>query len=119
MESGQIVDPSADGIKRVRKTLGLSQAELALKLGYSRNYVTLMEIGRKPITDGVVSKLRLLVDQSPSRASPALGAGTSNAELAARLDRMQAELDTLTKLLGAALATSVTGTTSDERKKVG
>lgn len=121
MPDAQKVDPSPEGIRGLRKHLRMTQAELASRLGYSRNYVTLMETGAKPITDEVAYKLTSMLTSATHpvaevRETPAAYGCRipTDCDLPARLDQMQAELhdlkgkmDTLLGLLGGPLRSAV------------
>lgn len=54
------IDTSSNQLKAYRLRENLSQQELADILGVARNYIYLIESGRKPITDSIKSKLRML-----------------------------------------------------------
>lgn len=57
----------------VRKGLGLTQLELSERLGIAKNYVYLMESGRKPLTQSVLEAAEQLYStskQSESTISP-------------------------------------------------
>ena len=99
----------------------LTQAELAEQLGYSRNYVTLMETGAKPVTDEVAYKLtQMLTAPAPPdlREQPAPYPAPATAvcrlpadcdlpaqltEIRAEMADMRGKLDTLLGLLGGPL----------------
>ena len=53
-----------------RKALKLTQQELADRLGVARNYIYLIESGRKPLTDSIRSAVDKL-DSPPSLTSDA------------------------------------------------
>ena len=113
-------------IFRVRAAYGLTQEQLAEALGFSRNYMHLLEAGVKPLSRSVLEaidrfsksqeeKRKQKVDPVPPREphhleTPSIcGTAPAPAErsTAERLDRIEAQLQTLTQLLGATLATSV------------
>lgn len=50
----------------VRKSLGLTQLELANRLGIAKNYVYLIESGRKPLTESVLESAEKLYSTSNS-----------------------------------------------------
>ena len=50
-------------LKRVRKELGYSQALLAEMLGISKQYLSLMENGRKPLNDKALMLVRDIKDR--------------------------------------------------------
>lgn len=99
-----------------RSSLGFTQEEMAKALGYSRNYVHLLETGVKPITAQVRNRLEQ-ISHSPTvhdrpnvypmagerQPSPTLCRFPVDCDLAARLDKMEAQMDTLVRLLGASL----------------
>lgn len=115
-------------IYRLRAEYGLTQEQLANALGFSRNYVHLMEAGIKPVSRSVQdaiarfsnSKEEKRKQEAAFRASayprephlreppPIYGtpSATSEHSITERLDRMEAQLQTLTQLLGASLAAS-------------
>jgi len=53
----------AEEFKRVRNSLGLSQEQLAQKLGVSRTLVAMVERGQREVEAEVVEKLRALSGQ--------------------------------------------------------
>lgn len=121
MPDAQKVDPSPEGIRGLRKRLRMTQAELASRLGYSRNYVTLMETGAKPITDEVAYKLTAMLTSATHpvaevREVPAAYGCRipTDCDLPAQLEQVRAELrdvkgklDTLLGLLGGPLRSAV------------
>jgi len=98
------------------------------RLGYSRNYVHMLEAGLKPISPQVRKRLADLSNNLHRAAAPQRENSSTvrdayqygecrypaDCDLSARLDKMQAQLDTLTQLLGASLAKSVEA--PDKRK---
>jgi transcriptional regulator with XRE-family HTH domain len=44
-------------LKNLRQELGFSQIMLAKYLGYSRNYITLIETGRRPLTKDIKDRI--------------------------------------------------------------
>lgn len=115
------VNSSPDGIRAIRKRLRLTQAELAGRLGYSRNYVTLLETGAKPITDEVAFKLTAMLTAATRLVAEVRETPTpygcripSDCDLTTELKQMRAEmadmrgkLDTLLGLLGGPLRASI------------
>jgi transcriptional regulator with XRE-family HTH domain len=53
-------------LRKLRRSSGLSQEELALEAGIQRNYVSLIELGRNQPTVSVVFKLALALKIKPS-----------------------------------------------------
>lgn len=121
MPNEEKVDSSPDGIRAIRKRLRLTQAELAGRLGYSRNYVTLLETGAKPITDEVAFKLTTMltsatrpvaeVREPPSEYGCRIPADcdlpTELKQMRAEMADMRGKLDTLLGLLGGPLRASI------------
>jgi len=124
MNNAQNVALSPVEIKELRKTLRMTQGELAEKLGYSRNYCTLLETGDKPVTLEFTDKLKALVEEANSQQGLTIREGASSwdyspkppataaqvAELKAecagmktQMAAMQTKLDTIVSLLGASL----------------
>lgn len=54
------IDFQSNRLKAYRIKKNLSQKELAEMLGVARNYVYLIESGRKPITESIEKKLSML-----------------------------------------------------------
>lgn len=54
------IDFQSNRLKAYRIKKNLSQKELAEMLGVARNYVYLIESGRKPITESIEEKLSML-----------------------------------------------------------
>ena len=50
-------------VLKIRRRLGLTQQEMGDKLGVAKNYIYLLESGRKPITTSMQKKLRDLLDK--------------------------------------------------------
>lgn len=121
MPDAQKVDPSPEGIRGLRKRLRITQAELASRLGYSRNYVTLMETGAKPITDEVAYKLTAMLTSATHpvaevRETPAAYGCRipTDCDLPTQLNQVRDELrdvkgklETLLGLLGGPLRASI------------
>jgi transcriptional regulator with XRE-family HTH domain len=94
------VDRVDSALRRQRVAMGLQQAELARELGYSRNYITLMETGRKPVTAEVTEKLTAMLTRRAKdealtvrETSPAYACQyPAECDLPARLDQVDAEI---------------------------
>lgn len=122
-------------LKLLRRSLDLTQAEMAKKLGITRNYLALMETGRRNVPTHVQSLAetllrgapapidsRAVVHDPPSKYECRIPA---DCDLPARLDQMQAELhdlkgkmDTLLGLLGGPLRSAV-GLERDDKDRAG
>lgn len=57
-------DKNIELLKKVRKKLALTQLEMGKKLDVDRNYIYMMESGRKPISDKTIRKLEMLNKES-------------------------------------------------------
>ena len=109
--------------------LKMTQKDIADKLGVARNYVYLMESGRKPVTDTITQKLTELescqvLATPPPPALPAVSPVASDlaaevAQVRADLARMTAQLDTVTRLLGAALGNGLSHTKEPRHRAAG
>jgi len=67
------LDPmTAEGFKGIRKALGLTQAELADRLGYgSQVRISEFETDKRPITQRAAAAMQLLLDaQAPPPSAP-------------------------------------------------
>lgn len=73
-----------------RRELGMTQQELAEKLGCTRNYIAMVESGVKPFSD----KLRLKLSNIAPKSSNQIGEGADDSGKARR------EVDAIKKLLG-------------------
>ena len=62
-KSETFLDKKSNPLYRARKAAGLSQKEMAEKLGISKNYVWMMESGTKPITSDLAERIRNLTAQ--------------------------------------------------------
>lgn len=62
-----------------RKKLGMTQQELADRLGVAKNYIYLIESGRKPLTDSIRDAVEKLVSPSNLTPSPLLQQAATNA----------------------------------------
>ena len=101
MNIAQNVALSPVEIKALRKSLRLTQSELAEKLGYSRNYVTLVETGDKPSTLEFSDRIKALVEganrqQGMSVREYPVGPDTSTSP--AQLCRFPADCDLVQEL---------------------
>lgn len=56
---------TGDEVRAARKRLGLTQAQLAARLGLARNTVTRWEIGLRSVPKMAATLLRMLVAQTP------------------------------------------------------
>jgi transcriptional regulator with XRE-family HTH domain len=115
---------NSNSLFETRMRLKMTQKDIADKLGVARNYVYLMESGRKPVTDTITQKLtelescQVLATPSPP-ASPCRYPESCDLQLEfsqvrdeltsvdARLSAMTAQLETVTRLLGAALGSAL------------
>jgi transcriptional regulator with XRE-family HTH domain len=101
---------NSNSLFSTRMRLKMTQKDIADKLGVARNYVYLMESGRKPVTDTITQKLTELetaeVREPPAAYStpadrPADRADASRLDdVVNRLDKMQTQIDTVIRLLG-------------------
>jgi len=57
------MDFSPNPVLKIRKRLGLTQQEMGDKLGVAKNYIYLLESGRKPITTSIQNKLKRLLNK--------------------------------------------------------
>ena len=128
--SGQKVDRTAAGILAARLALDLTQSELARRMGYSRNYITLLEGGSKPVTDEAVRKLTALLTSDLSAARSVTGAirevpaaygrdreATRDiAEIKAHILLIEKQLQTLSTLLGSAFGHYLRPSDGDKQK---
>ena len=56
--------------QRLRMAMGLSQKDLADKLGVSTNYVAMMESGKKPVSDPQCQKILQLIKELSKSDDP-------------------------------------------------
>lgn len=122
-------------LKEMRLSARQSRRELGELLGYTANYIYLLESGRKPITDELARRLQKTVSIAGERLSKPPEVGETKAtyecripatcDLPAQLDQMQAELhdlkgkmDTLLGLLGGPLRSAV-GLERDDKDRAG
>ncbi|WP_158969839.1 helix-turn-helix domain-containing protein [Chachezhania sediminis] len=68
-------------LKRLRRTLGLTQAQMAQDLGVSASYVTLIEANQRPVSAKLLVRLSQVYDFSPGEI-----AGASDLQLQADLE---------------------------------
>lgn len=111
-------------LKKLRHDLNLTQAEMAAKIGLSRNYLALMETGKRNIPAAVVERVEeimttrkkhFVTDSAVREDSPSYGcrfpAGcdlpSELAEMRAEMHDMRGKLDTLLGLLGGPLRASM------------
>lgn len=125
-------------LKEMRLRSGQSRQKMADLLGYTANYIYLLESGRKPITDElarrVSSTLRSVLNERSSNSTgvreehAAYGACRipADCDLPAQLNQVRAELrdvkgklDTLLGLLGGPLRSAIGLDESNPDKRVG
>jgi transcriptional regulator with XRE-family HTH domain len=58
-----MIEKNIDLVKKVRKQLCLTQAELGKLLDLDRNYIYMMEAGKKPVSDKTLRKLNQLISE--------------------------------------------------------
>ena len=104
--SREKLDMSENFLKSFRTSRGLSQQALADLLGVARNYIYLIESGRKPMTESIRQRLDSLDDNSAndnkkldSEAYSDNRASNILSSFNARLDALDARLATIEKLL--------------------
>jgi transcriptional regulator with XRE-family HTH domain len=97
----------------------LTQQALAERLGVAKNYIYLIESGRKPLTKAISQKLSELDTHAPVHLTPVPTPSTpcrypeacdiqaEFGQLREELASMTAQLDTVTRLLGAALGSAL------------
>lgn len=68
-------------LKRLRRTLGLTQAQMADELGISASYITLIEANQRPVSAKLLVKLSQVYDFSPGEI-----AGSGDLQLRADLE---------------------------------
>ena len=56
-------------LKETRERLGKTQAEMAELLGISRNYLALIEVGKRPESSELLSRALLIVNNSKQELS--------------------------------------------------
>jgi len=61
-----IEDAFGQVLRECRRDRGLSQDELAFRTGYSRNYIGLLEAGKKSPTLATIARLAEVLDVVPS-----------------------------------------------------
>jgi len=108
---------NSNSLFETRMRLKMTQKDIADKLGVARNYVYLMESGRKPVTDTITQKLTELEScqvlatpappATPCRYPEACDIQAEFGQLREELASMTAQLDTVTRLLGAALGSAL------------
>jgi transcriptional regulator with XRE-family HTH domain len=135
------VNRPGNEVFRVRSDLALTQEAMGKALGYSRNYVHMLEAGLKPITPQVRKRLAAIAAHPDGGLAPGaalqlrergavypatgecppapLCRFPADCDLVARLDRMETQMQTLVQLLGATLAASSPAAAPAERKKAG
>lgn len=69
-QSQIIPEKKSNPVFLARKTLGLSQEELAGLLELTKNYIWMLEAGRKPISPDLLRKVDQLVERYNSQAPP-------------------------------------------------
>jgi transcriptional regulator with XRE-family HTH domain len=103
-----------------RKRLRLTQSKMSRLLGISRNYLALIETGRRPLPSSVVTKLEEINSfsvtnvstptappASPCRYPEACDIQAEFGQLREEMASITAQLDTVTRLLGAALGSAL------------
>lgn len=103
-----------------RKSRGFTQQEMSRLLGISRNYLALIETGRRPLPSSVVTKLETLFAPSvtngtaaplspatPCRYPEACDIQAEFGQLREEMASITSQLDTVTRLLGAALGSAL------------
>lgn len=85
-------------LKDFRESRGLTQQALADRLGVAKNYIYLIESGRKPMTAGLRRKLDDL-EKGESNQPGQLDGETNNIDITARLDELSTRLSALERLL--------------------
>lgn len=98
-------------LKSFRTSRGLSQQALADLLGVARNYIYLIESGRKPVTESIRARLDLLgrdpansLNELDSEANADKRASNTLADIAARLEALDARVSSVERLLLKLLA---------------
>ena len=109
--SREKLDMSENPLKNFRTSRGLSQQALADLLGVARNYIYLIESGRKPMTESIRLRLDSLGDKAAnsnneldSEANIDNRASNTLSGIAARLDALDARVSSVERLLLRLLA---------------
>ena len=82
-------------LKETRERLGKTQAEMADLLGISRNYLALIEVGKRPESPDLLSRALLIVNSSKQELS--------RDEWKARALAAEAKLASLKRAMGSLL----------------
>ena len=108
---GEKLDMGENLLKSFRTSRGLSQQALADLLGVARNYIYLIESGRKPVTESIRARLDLLgrdpansLNELDSEANADKRASNTLADIAARLEALDARVSSVERLLLKLLA---------------
>lgn len=80
-EVGQLVSDA-------RKAVGITQRDLALRLGRSRTFVTNLEAGVNPVSVHVVFEVATILGTSPESLLPHGASAVSNVALPTKYQRM-------------------------------
>lgn len=94
-----------DRIKQVRQSEGLTQAEFAEKIGLSRNYIAMIEIGQREPSDRTISDICRIFGVNEIWLRTGVGEPftplSRSEELAAIFERMEVGDDAKSRLIRA------------------
>lgn len=130
------MDRSDNEVFRARSSLAITQEEMGKRLGYSRNYVHLLESGAKPVTPQVrkrladVSNSRLSMREGSTSVTNTPASGICRYPAGCDMDgrlktvestllELKVQIGVLTQLLGATLASSSPAVADVAKKKAG
>ena len=109
----------SDLVFETRTRHRLTQKALADRLGVAKNYIYLIESGRKPMTKAISQKLSELDTHAPVHSTPPAPPATpcrypeacdiqaEFGQLREEMASITSQLDTVTRLLGAALGSAL------------
>lgn len=84
-------------VKEIRETLNLTQAELAIALEVSRNYVCLLEAGKRVPSQKIINKLKLLANSDINKSTPNANKTIDLLDIATRLEKLEVDMAVLKK----------------------
>lgn len=122
---------TADELRLMRKRSRHTRQKLADLLGYSANYIYLLESGRKPITAEIDRRIRKLTeldtptsvvreDHAPyggCRLPPGVDLPAYLASMQADIHDLRGKMDTLLGLLGAPLRSAIAGERAEDEPR--
>ena len=86
-------------IKTIRESLNLTQAELALALEVSRNYVCLLEKGHRLPSEKILHKLKLMSNKNANKSTERANSDVDLSNIIERLEKLEVDVAILKKVL--------------------